>query len=206
MNFWALMAIPAFNIIPYGADFRLQLKIFFFIQLIFGTNVLWFGCRDRGFRTVAKILGVCGVIGYFVGITDIDAPVALTLSTGYFLGLVWVTFRRAIHYVDHTKEALMATISGFILIALTGFFSFQIIENIYPGSFVNLVTNNPAHIDDLFYYAFVTIMTIGYGDVVAVSWPARNAMILMALTGYLYSLIFIARMVSNYQNTAKKKQ
>ncbi|MEZ6855438.1 hypothetical protein ABVN75_02550 [Escherichia coli] len=33
---------------------------------------------------------------------------------------------------------------------------------------------------------------------VAVSWPARNATILVILTGYIYSLVFIARIVSGF--------
>ncbi|MEG2830476.1 MAG: potassium channel family protein [Edwardsiella sp. (in: enterobacteria)] len=41
-------------------------------------------------------------------------------------------------------------------------------------------------------------MTVGYGDIVAVSWPARNATILVVLMGYIYSLVFIARIVSDF--------
>lgn len=198
MNFWALMAIPAFNRIPYGTYPWYQLQIFLFIQLLFGTNVLWYGCYGSKKR-FTKLLTIFGFIGFAFTCFQLNPTVAAICSIAYYIGLVCVTFRRAIRYADKTIEALMATISGFILIALTGFFAFQIIESVHPGSFYNQVTGRSATIDDLFYYAFVTIMTIGYGDVVAVTWPARNTMILMAMTGYLYSLVFIARMVSNYQ-------
>ncbi|WP_446496076.1 hypothetical protein [Escherichia coli] len=38
---------------------------------------------------------------------------------------------------------------------------------------------------------------------VAVSWPARNATILVILTGYIYSLVFIARIVSGFSVSEK---
>nr|WP_244429282.1 hypothetical protein [Escherichia coli] len=38
---------------------------------------------------------------------------------------------------------------------------------------------------------------------VAVSWPAHNATILVILTGYIYSLVFIARIVSGFSVSEK---
>ncbi|MEC9912579.1 ion channel [Escherichia coli] len=57
--------------------------------------------------------------------------------------------------------------------------------------------------NELFYYSFISILTVGYGDIVAVSWPARNATILMILMGYIYSLIFISRIVSGLSISEK---
>ncbi|WP_442899324.1 ion channel [Escherichia sp. MOD1-EC6163] len=55
--------------------------------------------------------------------------------------------------------------------------------------------------NDLFYYSFISILTVGYGDIVAASWTARNATILVALVGYIYSLVFIARVVSDFSSS-----
>lgn len=53
------------------------------------------------------------------------------------------------------------------------------------------------------YHVAQGICTVGYGDIVAVSWPARNATILVILTGYIYSLVFIARIVSGFSVSEK---
>ncbi|MFO6427896.1 ion channel [Escherichia coli] len=55
--------------------------------------------------------------------------------------------------------------------------------------------------NELFYYSFISL-TVGYGDIVAVSWPAVNAT-LVILTGYIYSLVFIARIVSGFSVSDK---
>jgi cobalt/nickel transport system permease protein len=52
--------------------------------------------------------------------------------------------------------------------------------------------------NDLFYYSFISILTVGYGDIVAVSWTARNASIFIDLMGAIYNLVFIARIVSDF--------
>ncbi|MCW6652107.1 potassium channel family protein, partial [Yersinia ruckeri] len=49
-------------------------------------------------------------------------------------------------------------------------------------------------------------LTVGYGDIVAVSWPARNATILIVLIGYIYSLVFIARIVSDFSSYSLERK
>lgn len=75
---------------------------------------------------------------------------------------------------------------------------FSAIENHMPGAFRGLSNDELQMMNELFYYSFISILTVGYGDIVAVSWPARNATILVVLTGYIYSLVFIARIVSGF--------
>jgi hypothetical protein len=48
----------------------------------------------------------------------------------------------------------------------------------------------------LFYFSFVTLTTIGYGDVLPVHPAARSLAMLEAVTGPLYLAILIARLVS----------
>ena len=47
----------------------------------------------------------------------------------------------------------------------------------------------------LFYFAFVTITTLGYGDITPVSEPARVYSTLAAVTGQLFIAILVARLV-----------
>jgi hypothetical protein len=51
------------------------------------------------------------------------------------------------------------------------------------------------HNDDFQYYSFVTLATVGYGDIVPVTRPARALSVLEALTGQLYLAILISRLV-----------
>jgi hypothetical protein len=49
-----------------------------------------------------------------------------------------------------------------------------------------------------FYFSFVTLSTVGYGDITPVSKVARMLAALEAMTGLLYVAVLIARLVSLY--------
>ncbi|EFN4301893.1 ion transporter [Escherichia coli] len=114
----------------------------------------------------------------------------------FFLILSAIVFRQVIFSARINTESVCAALSGFLLIGYMGFFMFSAIENYTPGAFRGLSHDELQMMNELFYYSFISILTVGYGDIVAVSWPARNATILVILTGYIYSLVFIARIVS----------
>jgi hypothetical protein len=48
---------------------------------------------------------------------------------------------------------------------------------------------------NFYYYSFVTLTTVGYGDITALTKPARALSILEAITGQLYLAIMISRLV-----------
>ena len=45
------------------------------------------------------------------------------------------------------------------------------------------------------YYSFVTLTTLGYGDIAPVTMPARMLASLEAMTGQVYLAILVARLV-----------
>ena len=49
---------------------------------------------------------------------------------------------------------------------------------------------------DWVYFSFVTLTTVGYGDITPVARAARSLAMLEALVGQLYPAIIIARLVS----------
>nr|WP_236942201.1 potassium channel family protein [Escherichia sp. MOD1-EC6163] len=100
-----------------------------------------------------------------------------------------------------SRELVFASLCGFLLIGYMGFFLFSSIEVYTPGAFRGVSSERPLMMNDLFYYSFISILTVGYGDIVAASWTARNATILVALVGYIYSLVFIARVVSDFSSS-----
>lgn len=121
----------------------------------------------------------------------------------FFLTLSVIVFRQVIFSARINTESVCAALSGFLLIGYMGFFMFSAIENHMPGAFRGLSRDELQMMNELFYYSFISILTVGYGDIVAVSWPARNATILVILTGYIYSLVFIARIVSGFSVSDK---
>jgi hypothetical protein len=57
-----------------------------------------------------------------------------------------------------------------------------------------------------FYFSFVTLSTVGYGDITPVSKVARMLAALEAMTGLLYVAVLIARLVSLYSAPGSAEQ
>lgn len=51
------------------------------------------------------------------------------------------------------------------------------------------------------YFSFVTLATLGYGDITPVSSPARAVAVLEAITGIDFTTIVLARLVALYAST-----
>ncbi|WHQ33038.2 potassium channel family protein [Edwardsiella anguillarum] len=192
--FISLIGVFFINLIPNLGDLQSKSLICLTLQGIAGFNVVL--RRNRAFVTVPIVLNVIIFLFFPDSLPFIVLGKMLYL---YFFTLVTiVVVRKVIRAASADVEMVFAALSGFLLIGYIGLFIFSSIEVLQPGSFKGISDNPQQMFNDLFYYSFISILTVGYGDIVAVSWPARNATIVVVLMGYIYSLVFIARIVSDF--------
>lgn len=118
----------------------------------------------------------------------------LLLYLFFFGSIMFEVFRQISHAIMFTAKMVYAAVCGLLLIGYCGYFLFLTIEFVKPGSFNGLSVGDQA-INDLFYFSYVTILTIGYGDITPKTWIAKNATVLVGFTGYLYSIVVIALIV-----------
>ena len=69
----------------------------------------------------------------------------------------------------------------------------------FPGIDVTTV-NQQGHFGSYIYYAFVTLTTLGYGDVIPKTPGTKSLAIFIAVVGQFYIAIIIATLVSKYLN------
>src|SRR5262245_57152001 len=76
-----------------------------------------------------------------------------------------------------TAQKIYGALCVYLLIGLTWGFIFLTLEGVHPGSFLvgqarlNGIEKDPA---TLVYFSFVTLSTVGYGDITPLSPPARS--------------------------------
>lgn len=108
-----------------------------------------------------------------------------------------------------SKNVIMGLMSGYISIGLLGFFLFLSIEIMNPGAFNGLLMEGSldagAKVDSLIYYSYITLLTIGYGEIYPVSAVAQKASILVGLMGQFYLVIITAVVVEKYIRHSQKK-
>ena len=126
--------------------------------------------------------------------------------TLYFLFYVVVTLeiiKQIWFSKEVNKEIIIGVISGYISLGLVGFFIFMAIEMTNPGSFQGeLLVNNPLekNTDNLLYYSYITLMTIGYGEIIPTTNIAQKATIFLGLMGQFYLVIITAVVVGKFIN------
>jgi hypothetical protein len=112
-----------------------------------------------------------------------------------------------------TTETLAGAICAYLLIGHLWANAFSVLETVRPGSFSsNAVASGATSTvqsvvlqDAQFsYFSFVTLSTLGYGDITPLSQPARNLAALEAIFGQLYLAVLISRLVSQQATTKSK--
>jgi voltage-gated potassium channel len=99
------------------------------------------------------------------------------------------------------KNVILGVISGYISLGLLAFFLCLSIEIITPNSFsgiVSILGVNTDTTEQLMYYSYVTLMTIGYGDILPVTPIAQKASVFIGLIGQFYLVIITAVVVGKY--------
>jgi hypothetical protein len=92
-------------------------------------------------------------------------------------------------------DRIFGAITLYLLLGLIWAVAYAAIESAMPGSFAGKL-NPQSALADWAYFSFVTLTTVGYGDLTPVARAARSLAMLEALVGQLYPAIIIARLVS----------
>jgi hypothetical protein len=101
-----------------------------------------------------------------------------------------------------TFDSILGAVCGYLFLGLAWAVLYAMIEGFRPGSFEisrKLVTGGEVarplpHV--LTYYSFVTLTTVGYGDISPVSPAARTLSWIEAITGQFYLAVIVAGLVS----------
>jgi len=120
-----------------------------------------------------------------------------------FFGFVaWNELRAVLRQRQITGEAISMAISVYLLLGATWSFLYDIIYQLQPTAFsLNGAASAlaaPGHpiFPVLGYFSFITLTTVGYGDIAPVTLQARYAALAEGIAGQFYLAILVARLVS----------
>ncbi len=102
------------------------------------------------------------------------------------------------------EERLVSALCVYILLGITWAQVYYIVETMFPGAF-----NIPAHegfstlgiahkFHTLMYYSFLTMTTVGYGDITPVLPIARSLVVVEVITGLFYMAVLIGQLAGAY--------
>jgi hypothetical protein len=155
----------------------------------------------RGVAVVVLVLlgaaarGIDAALGASAAVTAGD--VAITLAA-VFAGLGCL--REALRAGAVTHDRVYAASSVYLLAGLAFALVYHALDRIQPGALLvtHAAPGAPLDRETAVYFSFVTLATLGYGDVVPVAPIARSLAIAEAVGAQLFIAILIARLVSLY--------
>ncbi len=99
-------------------------------------------------------------------------------------------------------ETLRGVICAYFMVGFAFAYIYYLIEYVSPDSFhliqrVSTFSFNQ-YLSEMLYYSFVTLLTIGFGDITPLKNAAQTATIIEGIIGQFYIAILVARLVSVY--------
>jgi hypothetical protein len=156
----------------------------------------------RRMLTLAGCLAAPAMIGKWVHHFRPDwVPLAAYLTAALvFVAFVIVNLLRFVLRAPRVSgEVLCASISAYLMLGLLWALAYTLEADVNPNAFAfNTAGAGSGQMSgfEAFYFSFVTLSTVGYGDITPVSRVARMLAVVEAMTGLLYVAVLIARLVA----------
>jgi hypothetical protein len=155
---------------------------------------------------IAIVLAIPAIAGRWINHFRPDlVPPAVFLVAGLILiaFVVGNLLRFVLRAPSVNTEVLCASISAYLMLGLMWTIAYWLVDQLTPGGAFSFNTNaGTRSINGFngFYFSFITLSTVGYGDITPVSKMARWLAAMEAMTGLLYVAVLIARLVALYSS------
>jgi len=201
-----LVASPFLDQYEYGLE----------VDTVLITTVLFLGMlavsRSRQTFLVGLAFMVPAIIArwvYHLKPHCLPAPLQNITALLFMCYIEWQLLRFIFSARHVDSEVLCAGISGYLLLGILWMSSYMLVSRLNPvdlqhvppqlGAFAfNISSAVPHQLSqfEAYYFSFITLSTVGYGDITPLSHGARTLAMLEAMTGTLYMAVLISRLVS----------
>jgi hypothetical protein len=194
--FSALLFVVAFvlpPLLPPGSGRSLAGEVSYALLLVSGVHAL---AQRRLARLVLMPVALI-TLAVSLGSWVLPVPQPWVRGTGLLSLLLFlvVVLGQTLRSGPITFHRIQGAVAAYVLLGVIWAYAYSLVELLRPGAISGPVS--PAEGPRaFFYFSFVTLATVGYGDVLPVHPVARSLATLEAVTGTLYVAILVARLVS----------
>lgn len=108
----------------------------------------------------------------------------------------YLVLRAVLGSAQVTPEIVAGALASYVMIGLTWAIAFGVVEMHRTGSIHFAGAQAEVRFSDLLYFSYVSLLTIGYGDITPVSSVARTLVVLEGLLGMAFTTVLLAVLVA----------
>ena len=202
---WLILALFVFLIgVPLVDDLGVAGDPFaraFLFSCMLGMGVLSLRGAGRMFASAMTM----AVLGIVLSIAATQAPSTVLIYASYLAILVFLilsigfTFRQIAMDKHIDTNRIFGAIAVYLMLGVLWAVMYTLVDLTWPGAFKGFDSGmNAAWASDRLYFSFVTMTTLGYGDISPTTALARFLAYSQAIVGQLYIAILIAGLVGAY--------
>ena len=130
--------------------------------------------------------------------------IAISLSLFFLFTSIIVAFKSVFFSTNITLNQLVGASCIYLLLGIIWSILYSNLYYLLPNSFSGLSDiNSKLHFPEFMYYSYVTLTTLGFGDITPISPVAKTLSFMQAIVGQLYLTIMVAGLVGKAINSSK---
>ena len=134
-------------------------------------------------------------------------PSSFLALFGFLLVAIVFTLQQVAFGTEISWNRLVGAICVYLLLGTIWAVGYSLVDLVSPGSFTGLTASAELGWDsEWLYFSFVTMTTLGYGDISPLSATARALAYMQAIFGQFYIAILVAGLVSGYISKRQTNQ
>ena len=200
--FWLLLALFVFLIgVPLADDLTMLPGpvVKSFVSSCLLVIGIWSLKSSARFFSVGIALVIAGII-LNVLVASFPSAVflygSLAALFSFLLISIFCTFKQVVFDTEISANRLVGAVCIYLLLGVIWAVAYSILEMTFPGSFQGFLPLEDREWDsEWLYLSFVTMTTLGYGDISPVSAIARALAYIQAIFGQFYIAILVAGLV-----------
>ena len=190
-----LLFLPLLHTFPVGI-LHLITQLLILLTLLVTYASLNFGRWWRGFVGLLLGLMVCSSLLREFGAIHSTGLIHLLLALIFFSSVCFAAGRRVLLSGDIDGNKIIGSIAVYLLLGLIWSMLYLIAIDLLPGAFKGIEAG--AWEDNFFdavYFSFVTLTTLGYGDISPVLPVTKALAYLQSITGTFYMAVVVASLI-----------
>ena len=156
------------------------------------------GKRDILYIVISSALLVSIVIEFYFSSVWIFQISRTVFGLCFFVLMCYRILKNLIQEENISVKGIIGAISGYVYIGLTGGVLFELVSKLWRSQILKHFNEEYLSNYAYYYFSFMTITTVGYGDIYPINGIGQSITVILSLTGQIYLTVVIASFVGKF--------